>query len=187
MKGDFYHYYNRGCNKHPIFFNEENSQYLLKKIKQSYQKYSVRIIACCLMPNHYHFLIQQLSERNVSDWIKSLFMGYVQAVNIQQNRSGTLFEGRAQHILIDKEEYLLQIVRYIHNNPVKAGLVNSAEDWLYSNYLEWIGKRAGTLFDRKFFYTYFKDHEDYRDFVERYGIEESEIEKIKDYLFNEKI
>lgn len=187
MKGDFYHYYNRGCNKQPIFFNEENYQYLLKKIKQSYQKYSIQIIAYCLMPNHYHFLLQQLSDRNVSDWIKSLFIGYVQAVNIQQNRSGTLFEGRAQHILIDKEEYLLQIVRYIHYNPVKAGLVNSADGWLYSNYLEWIGKRAGTMFDRKFFCTYFKDHEDYRDFVERYGIEESEIEKIKDYLFDEGI
>jgi len=66
-------------------------------------------------------------------------------------------------------------------------LVNSADGWLYSNYLEWIGKREGTMFDRKFFCTYFKDHEDYRDFVERYGIEESEIEKIKDYLFDEGI
>lgn len=149
----------------------------------TYHKNGVRIIVYCFMPNHYHFLVQQTGNRNVSDWIGNLFNGYVQAVNIQQNRSGTLFEGRVKHKLIDKEEYLLQIVRYIHYNPVKAGLVSSPEYWPYSNYSEWIGARKGALFDREFFFTYFKDHEDYRDFVERYGIEKDKIDKIKKYFF----
>lgn len=132
-KGCFYHLYNRGCNKEKIFFDEDNYRYLLKKVKKTYKHYKIKIIAYCLMPNHYHFMIQQISERQAADWIQTLFKGYVQAVNKQQNRSGTLFQGQVRHKLIHKENYLVHISRYIHYNPVDAGLVDKPEDWPYSN------------------------------------------------------
>ena len=102
LKGNFYHIYNRGCNKEPIFFKEENYLYLLRKFKKTYKKYGANIIAYCLMPNHYHILVEQKIEVPLSEWIRSIFIGYTQAINKQQNRKGTLFEGRAKHLLIDK-------------------------------------------------------------------------------------
>lgn len=94
------------------------------------------MVAYCLMPNHYHFLVRQLSDRALSQWVQMLFNGYSQAINQQLNRKGTLFQNRAKHILIDKDEYLVHLVRYIHYNPVEAGLVHSPEEWQFSNYLE---------------------------------------------------
>ena len=108
LKDHIYHFFNRGCNKEKIFFNEGNYTYLLKKIKESYRKYGVGILAYCLMPNHYHFLLRQETDRPLSDWIQALFNGYVQAVNKQVGRSGALFEGRAKHVLVDRDEYLIQ-------------------------------------------------------------------------------
>jgi len=65
------------------------------------------MIAYCLMPNHYHFLVRQDTERSLPDWYQFLFNDYVQAINKQLDRCGTLFQGRTKHILIDKEESLI--------------------------------------------------------------------------------
>ena len=106
LRGYYYHIFNRGCNKENIFFNEGNYIYLLKKIKMSYLKYGVNIIAYCLMPDHYHFLVRQETDRPLSNWIQTLFNAYVQVMNKKQARSGTLFQGRAKHILVDNDAYL---------------------------------------------------------------------------------
>jgi len=94
-----------------------------------------------------------------------LFNAYVQAVNRQQGRKGTLFEGRFRHVWVDREEYLIHLCRYIHLNPVKAGLVAEIGDWPYSNYLEWIGERAGRLKDDVFIRDRFPTPEAYQRFV----------------------
>ena len=68
-------------------------------------------------------------------------------------------------ILIDAENYLLRLSRYIHLNPVVAGIVPDAEDWQYSNYLEWIGMRGGSLIDHEFVAAYFPNPSDYTEFI----------------------
>ncbi len=83
-------------------------------------------------------------------------------------RSGTLFEGPYRAILISDEVYILHLCRYIHRNPVEAGLVERPEDWPYSNYLEWIGRRGGTLLDRDFVTARFERPEAYARFVMDY-------------------
>jgi len=90
----------------------------------------------------------------------------VQAFNQQQGRSGTLFEGRAKIRLIYRNDYFLHIPRYIHLNPVKAGLVVKPEDWPYSNYREFIGLREGTLFSPDFVSRNFGSPNAYQAFVE---------------------
>ena len=100
-----------------------------------------------------------------SKFINVLFNAYVQAVNRQQGRKGTLFEGRFRHVWVDREEYLIHLCRYIHLNPVKAGLVAEIGDWPYSNYLEWIGERAGRLKDDVFIRDRFPTPEAYQRFV----------------------
>lgn len=125
------------------------------------------MIAYCLMPNHYHFLIRQNGDVSVSITMQVIFNSYTKAFNRRHNHSGTLFSGRFKSKSIESEEQLLQTCRYIHQNPMKGEipLVKDLSEWPYSNYLEWIGKRNGNLVDRQFVWTYFKNGEEYQDFV----------------------
>lgn len=183
-KGQYYHIYNRGAGKSKIFFNQGNYQYLIKLIQKYIEKYGISIIAYCLMPNHYHFLILQLTDSPISKFINVLFNAYVQALNLQQNRTGTLFEGRFKHIRIDGWNYLSHLCRYIHRNPVKAGLVNHPEEWEYSNYREFVEMRSSDLKDVEFIKTYFPNPDEYRNFVNDVQDEEKNLSKIEKYIWD---
>lgn len=165
IQGHYYHIYNRGAGRAPIFFNPGNYLYLLSLMKRYAPRYRVAVIAYCLMPNHYHFLLRQDGTKVLSAFMGVLFNAYVQAVNLQQGRSGTLFQGRFRHVLVDREEYLVYLCRYIHRNPVKAKLVARLEDWPYSNYLEWIGQRNGSLKDDAFIRSRFDTADAYSQFT----------------------
>ena len=180
-KGNYYHIYNRGCNKELVFFSDENYQYLISQMEQTIAFYNVRMVAYCLMPNHYHFLMKQISDNPISNWLRYVFNPYTQKVNAEIGRGGTLFEGRAKHILIDKEEYLAHLIRYIHYNPVKAGLVSSPKEWKCSNYLEWIGKRKSLLFDEETLKLVFGDYHEYESFVSAYHISRELEDEIGKY------
>jgi REP element-mobilizing transposase RayT len=138
LAGHYYHVYNRGCSREPIFASDANYLFLLRRAKLFLADYPLTPIAYCLMPNHYHFLFRPDEEKALSRFIQRLFNSYTQAFNKQQGRSGTLFEGRAKSIPVDSEDYALHLCRYIHLNPVKAGLVSHTVQWPYSNYLEWV-------------------------------------------------
>ncbi len=163
--GHYYHVYNRGTNRQPIFANEGNYWFLLRGVKRLLPLYSIRIVAFLLMPNHYHFLIGVDKDGELSRFFQRLFNSYSQAFNRQQGRSGTLFEGRAKSILVDETNYVYALVRYIHLNPVVAGLVKSQQDWQFSNYLEWIGVRNDGLFDPQFRKMFFSAPDEYKNFV----------------------
>ncbi len=165
---EIYHIYNRGCDKNMIFFNERNYKFLIRKMKHNSEKFNVKIIVFCLMPNHYHFLLQQNTNGSISNFLKSTFTSYSLAVNKEQKRSGTLFESIPQSILIDKIEYLQYLFWYIHYNPVKSGLVVKSEDWLFSNYLECIGRRNLYPFDLDFVVELFGSQDNYKKFMENF-------------------
>jgi putative transposase len=165
LAGHYYHVYNRGCNRQPIFANAGNYLFLLRRAKSYLTDAPLSVIAYCLMPNHYHFLLRPEQDDALSPFIQRLFNSYTQAFNKQQGRSGTLFEGRAQSIPVDTEQYVIHLCRYIHLNPVKAGLVSHPADWPYSNYQEWVGRRDGALVDRQFVQQYFPTAADYEAFV----------------------
>lgn len=184
-QGGIYHIYNRGVNRERIFFSPDNYLYLLKLLKRYSQKYQITIIAYCLMPNHYHLLVRQDGETAVSHLINVLFNAYVQAVNREYGRSGTLFGERFKDVQIEDEQYLKHLCRYIHANPVRAGIVTMLEDWPYSNYLEWIGERDGSLVDSDFVETYFQTGKEYTEFVIDYLRGDDKLpEDIQQYLFD---
>ena len=164
-RNHYYHIYNRGVGKGLIFFNSANYEHCLNLIDRYRQPSGAAVIALCLMPNHYHFLLRQNSDQSISKFINVLFNAYVQAVNRQQGRKGPLFEGRFRHIRIDREEYLIHLCRYIHLNPVKANLVSHARDWPYSNYKEWIGLKAEDIMNDNFIRSYFPTPKEYEQFV----------------------
>ena len=166
IAGQYYHIYNRGVEKRKIFASDENYLFLLRRIKEFLPEYAITFITYCLMPTHYHFLLRPEEDGSIGPFLQKLFNSYTQAFNKQEKRSGTLFEGRAKSILIDESSYLFHISRYIHLNPVVAGLVKRPEDWLYSNYREFIGLRQGTLYEAAFVQEQFGTPEEYRKFVE---------------------
>ena len=102
------------------------------------------------------------------------------------SRSGTLFEGPFKSILIDCDEYLVHLCRYIHRNPldIVPPLVKNIYDWPFSNYLDCIGKREGILKDNHFINTYFPDISDYERFVLDYDPQKSIIKKIEKYYLD---
>jgi REP element-mobilizing transposase RayT len=165
IPGHFYHVYNRGVNRQRIFAHDGNYRFLLRRTKRYLKDYDLSVIAYCLMPNHYHFLLRPGEDDALSRFIQRLFNSYTQAFNRQHDRSGTLFEGRAKSILVDDERYVLYLCRYIHLNPVKAGLVTHPSEWPYSNYREWVGRRSGTLVDHTFIEADFSTPREYESFV----------------------
>ena len=166
IEGYCYHVYNRSIEGKIIFKSKDNYEFLLRKMGEYIAIYNLSMIAYCLMPNHYHMLIRVDTNNTLSPFIKRLFNSYTQAYNKQNHRKGTIFEGSAQVKLVESDEYVLLLSRYIHLNPVQAGLVDSPGEWQYSNYLEWIGDREGRLVSRDFINAYFNTPDEYRDFVE---------------------
>ena len=148
--GEYYHIYNRGAGRREIFFEEVNYRYILRQAYKYSRKFQLSIIAYCLLPNHYHYLIRQDGEIPLSKFPQSVFGGYSRALHYRYDKSGTLFEGRYQAKHVSTDRYLLQLCCYIHANPVLAGLVPHAEDWPYSDFIEWLRwRRMEVLGDKK--------------------------------------
>ena len=181
--GQFYHIYNRGVARQPIFREEDNYLFLLRRTKEYASALNVAVIAYCLMPNHYNFLLRQDGQEPAGRLPQRVFNSYSKAFNKRYGRTGTLFEGPYKATHIDRDGYLLHLCRYIHANPVKHGVLSELERWPYSNYLEWIGARDGKLVERAFVQEHFPVVGSYRQFVLDYV---SELDKlplgINDYL-----
>jgi REP element-mobilizing transposase RayT len=165
LPGHYYHIYNRGAHKAAIFHEEDNYLFVLRKMKKYLRELALTMIAYCLMPNHYHYLVRQDGEHRAGLLPQRVFNSYSKAYNKRYDHSGTLFQGPYEVILVDKTEYLLHLCRYIHANPIKDGLVVSLEAWPYTNYAEWLGLRPGTMIDRQFVQSYFPNPADYTTFV----------------------
>ena len=182
--GEYYHIFNRGAGRGTLFFTPANYEHCLRLIKHYRRPCGAAVIAYCLMPNHYHLLVRQEGEAPLSRFINVVFNAYVQAVNRERKRKGTMFEGRFRHVLVDREAYVEHLCRYIHLNPVIAGLVPRPGDWLYSNYQEWAGQRAGTLKDEEFIRQRFPSAEEYRVFVDDEIGEARMRARLKRYLLD---
>jgi REP element-mobilizing transposase RayT len=149
-----YHIFNRGINKNQTFYTSRNYEYFLQKVKEIISPYS-NILAYCLMPNHFHFLIRASKEscnylqmdgkdtdkmQILSKKIGIVLGSYTQGLNRQHDRSGSLWSQRTKAIELnrfnDASEYLESCFHYIHQNPTRAGLTKKMGDWPYSSYHE---------------------------------------------------
>jgi putative transposase len=97
----------------------------------------VEIIAYCLMPTHLHLILKQVREGGISIFMSNILNSHTRYFNIKHNRKGPLWESRFKSILVETDEQLLHLTRYIHLNPVTSYLVNSPEEWPASSYLEY--------------------------------------------------
>jgi len=147
--GNFYHVYNRSVDRKPMFQNDGNYQFFL----QQYDHYLSEVIdtyAYCLLGNHFHLLIRvhedltifeklsKLEEMDVhkivSHQFRKFFQSYAMAFNIQQDRTGTLFQTPFKRAIVDSDQYFTQLVYYIHANPQLHGLIDDFREWKWSSY-----------------------------------------------------
>ena len=164
--GQCYHVYNRGVNRAPIFFAEENWGFFLRRVREYFKPEFVLILAYCLLPNHYHILLRLQNDELSSAVMQPFGTSYTKAINKQQNRVGPLFQGKFKAQLVKEDAYLTYLTKYIHLNPVKAGLVQAPADWIYSSYQDYIGLRQGTLPSPDLVLNRFPSRKAYQEFVE---------------------
>ena len=124
-----YHIMNRGRRGEAVFEDGDDYQSFVQLIKESVEMWNVRIAAYCLMPNHYHLLIQT-PDANLSRCMRHIDGVYTQRFNRAHDCDGPLFRGRYNSILVDEDSYLLELVRYIHRNPIRLGLVDRVEAFI---------------------------------------------------------
>lgn len=143
-------------------------------------KPKVSIIAYVLMPNHFHFLIDENDEGFVTKFFSRLLNSYTRYFNQKNKRRGTLYQHSIKKFKVMDESYLLHLTRYIHLNPVSAGLVERPEDWKYSSYLEYLGESKVKLCEFERYLTVNPDH--YREFTEDRIDYQRSLELIKSTL-----
>src|SRR5436190_13137037 len=180
MDGGVYHIYNRGNNKQRIFFDHNNYLFFLKKVRNQVIPYC-DILAYCLMPNHFHFLVRvkslvaeafkqidvkEFASRNGSVKVQTerhpltsaigiLLSSYSQAINRQNGTSGSLFQQKTKAKYLEDANLAFAVFHYIHQNPVRAGLVQKMEDWMFSSFKDYAGLRDGTLSNQQLAFELF--------------------------------
>ncbi|MFZ5366298.1 MAG: transposase [Patescibacteria group bacterium] len=211
IENGHYHVYNRGVEKRDIFLDEQDYKVFLHFLKryltappespdriQPGWKFDLfdklNLIAYCLMPNHFHLLIKQLTKEAMAEFIRALSNSYIRYFNEKYERIGPLFQGTYKAVLVETEPYLLHLTRYIHLNPielepgeVKPGtrfnLGEILERYSYSSYGEYLGKRKTVWIHSEEILAFFKtaqkttlkDILSYQSFVEDYKEDSKEI------------
>jgi REP element-mobilizing transposase RayT len=117
-----YHVYNRGNRKSEIFLDTKDYQRFLKRMNEYRKQFDISILCYCLMPNHFHFLLKSNTHIGISNFMLRLCTSYAKYFNIKYNLVGRLFQERFRAKIVDTDEYLLHLSRYIHLNPISEDL-----------------------------------------------------------------
>jgi len=136
--GAFYHITSRGNEKKKIFKRQSDRKKFISYLESATERYGALIHVFCLMTNHYHILMETPSG-NISQIMQHINGAYTTYFNAKRQRSGHLFQGRYNAILVDINEYAKELSRYIHLNPVRAGMVDIPEQYRWSSYQYYIG------------------------------------------------
>lgn len=138
--GAFYHITARGNERKDIFRGESDRKRFLAYLETAVIRYKAVIHVYCLMNNHYH-LLMSTPAGNLSQILRHINGAYTVYYNKRHHRFGHLFQGRYKAILVEADEYAGELSRYIHLNPVRAGLANLPEGYPWTSYLNYIGKK----------------------------------------------
>ena len=138
--GAFYHITSRGNERKDIFLDDFDRKKFLEILADYHERYEINIHCFMLMSNHYH-LVFETAKANLLKVMHGINSGYTLYFNRKYGRVGHLFQGRYKGILVDKDSYLLELSRYVHRNPVRAGIVRRAEDYYWSSYPGYLWKR----------------------------------------------
>lgn len=145
----------------------------------------VEIICYCLMPNHFHFLLKQISDGGVTEFVSKLSNSYTKYFNTKNKRTGPILQGEFKSVHVETDEQLIHLSRYIHLNPLVSFLTKDLNSYRWSSYKEYVGLDKAGIGYKKIVLGQFKSPKDYQSFVldqEGYG---KELEYLKHYLLDE--
>lgn len=200
----FYHVFNRAIEKRKVFLDIQDYKMFMyylkvylddpKNILTKYPQLPIRLqaknlknqialIAYCLMPNHFHFLLKQSTKDAISKFMKQLLNAYTFYFNKKYGRTGALFEGRYKAARITSDNLLLHVARYIHLNPVVINLTDKPENYQWSSHKDYLNKNP-TITNRKIVLSYFPNIADYQKFVQDQISYAKELDKIKHLLID---
>jgi putative transposase len=137
--GAFYHVTSRGNERRTVFQSNRDREKYLSYLESAHERYGAVIHVYCLMGNHYHLLLET-PRGNLSKILHYIKGAYTTYFNIKRSRYGHLFQGRFKGILVDKDEYCKELSRYIHLNPVRAGMVKAPLEYPWSSYRYFVGR-----------------------------------------------
>lgn len=202
---NFYHTFNRGVNKQEIFNNPNDYERFLQTLY--YYQFSgpkprfsthrrfrnkdfsnnpkiVEIICYCLMPNHFHFLLRQIKDKGITEFISKVSNSYTKYFNTKHRRIGPLFQGEFKAVLIETDEQLVHVSRYIHLNPFVAELVNDLTIFPYSSYNNFTDPASIDFCINKPILDFFKKPKEYEKFINDYSSYAKDLEKVKHLLID---
>lgn len=192
---EIYHVFNRGVEKRPTFITTRDYQRGIQTLGYyRYQNPQVRfshflnlskeaqtfaienlqklnklidVLAYCLMPNHFHFLLRQTQENGISKFVANFTNSYTKYFNTKNKRTGHLFQGAFKAVRIESDEQLIHVSRYIHLNPVSSYLVTPSEldNYAWSSYPNYVGLNQTEEIEAETILNYFSNKNPYKSFV----------------------
>lgn len=211
VTNQIYHVLNRGIASQPVFLAKKDyqrtleiiwyyqnqnpplsySHFLRLPIKQkseilerlkNKEKFLVEIIALSLLPNHFHFLLKQTQENGVSIFMSNLTNSYTRYFNTKNKRTGPLFQGKFKATMVETDEQLFHLSRYIHLNPYTSYVVKKLKDlkdYPYSSLPEYLGRSRANFFQKEIVLNQFKNVNSYKRFVFDQAEYQRKLERIK--------
>ncbi len=145
-----YHIMFRGINRQNIFEEERDYQKFMELLINTKQELELKIFAYCILPNHGHLLMQEKELGNISTAMHKILTTFAGWYNRKYLRVGTLFGNRFNSEPVEDDKYLFTLVRYIHQNPWKAGIANNSHEYKWSSYNEYTGKTENIITDTEY-------------------------------------
>ena len=161
-----YHIVLRGINKQTIFFDDEDREVFLNRMKLAKEKKEYKVYAFCLMGNHIHLLLRE-GEVSIGNIFRMILSSYVYWYNRKYKRVGNLFQDRYRSEIVKDDAHLLGAARYIHQNPVKAGIVKGVGEYKWSSHSAYVNKEINSFVDTGFVLSTIGGLEEYVKFVEQ--------------------
>lgn len=182
--GMLYHVIVRGNQRQKTFLRDYDYEAYLERLAKYRGKWDVTIHAYCLMPNHVHLLVETSNEP-LARFMQGVQQSYTQYFNRAHDKVGHLFQGRYKAIVCEKEEYLLQLIRYIHLNPVRAKLARNPEEYKYSGHRAYLSGKSTDLVEPTWVLKLLGGRGGYRRFVldEIGGGHKEEFYQVRDQRF----
>jgi len=175
FSGAWYHVMNRGRRGDEIFSETDDFDGFIRLLSESAELWNVKVGAYCLMTNHYHLLIQT-PKGNLSRFMRHLGGVYTQRYNRLHGYDGNLFRGRYKAILVEEDNYLLELVRYIHRNPLRAGIATTIEQYQWSSHHSYLSAEKSNWIYKEFILKMFSNDykQSYHAYLEFLAKEDSE-------------
>jgi putative transposase len=156
--GAFYHITSRGNERKAIFRTDQDRKKFLSYLQSAHERYGAVLHVYCLMGNHYHLLLET-PRANLSEILHHINGAYTTYFNLKTHRSGHLFQGRYRAILVEKDAYCQELSRYIHLNPLRAGIVRDLRSYRWSSYPQYVGLSQGcSWLETGYILGYFDQH-----------------------------